>query len=110
MPDASTTETEIFEIIQQAGEARTHLYEALEAARRGDAGAESEAFTLADEGLTAAHRVQAELVRRDLTDSVHISLLLVHAQDQLMTTMKEQSLIRELVALEHEVAELRQAK
>ncbi|NDU78540.1 PTS lactose/cellobiose transporter subunit IIA, partial [Actinomadura sp. DSM 109109] len=43
--------------------------------------------------------MQTELITRDLNGSLPMSLLLVHAQDQLMTTMSEQSLIEHMIGL-----------
>ena len=70
----SEIETAIFTIITSAGEARASLYQ-------------------------KAHDMQTELITRDLNGSLPMSLLLVHAQDQLMTTMSEQSLIEHMIGL-----------
>ena len=43
--------------------------------------------------------MQTDLITRDLNGSLPMSLLLVHAQDQLMTTMSEQSLIEQMILL-----------
>lgn len=53
----------------------------------------------ADTQLKKAHDMQTELITRDLNGSLPMSLLLVHAQDQLMTTMSEQSLIEHMIGL-----------
>ena len=53
----------------------------------------------AEKYLKTAHDVQTELITRDLNGSLPMSLLLVHAQDQIMTTMTEQSLIEQMIRL-----------
>ena len=88
----SEIETAIFTIITSAGEARASLYQALDKARAGEM-AESE------QCMIRADTQQTELITRDLNGSLPMSLLLVHAQDQLMTTMSEQSLIEHMIGL-----------
>ena len=106
---ASSLETEIFEIIGNAGEARGLLYDSLTAHREGRHDEGDRLFRESEVKLRNAHRVQAALVRQDLSTGVQISLLLIHAQDQLMTTMSEQTLIRELIQTTKELGELRRS-
>lgn len=105
----SDMEQEIFRIITGAGEARGLLYDALGACRRGDEDGCSRCWNAANEKLRSAHEVQTDLITRDLNGSLPVSLLLVHAQDQLMTTMTEQSLIEELMTLTRQVRDLHAA-
>ncbi|WP_288782498.1 PTS lactose/cellobiose transporter subunit IIA [uncultured Cutibacterium sp.] len=95
----SEVETAIFTIITSAGEARASLYEALEKARAGQMVESQQCMSQADMQLRTAHDVQTDLITRDLNGSLPMSLLLVHAQDQLMTTMSEQSLIEQMILL-----------
>ena len=101
----SDIETSIFTIITSAGEARTLLYEAVDKARAGKISESKQCMIAADKQLKSAHDVQTELITRDLNGSLPMSLLLVHAQDQLMTTMSEQSLIGQMIGLIQDISE-----
>ncbi len=100
-------EEQIFEIISHSGSARANLYEALGEARNGDLDKSQELMNEADSEMTAAHNVQTKLITADLNGGTKISLLLIHAQDQLMTTMSEQTLIEQLIKMQAEINELK---
>ncbi|WP_179394266.1 PTS lactose/cellobiose transporter subunit IIA [Lacticaseibacillus absianus] len=100
-------ENQIFEIITHAGTARANLYEALEATREGDTDKSAALMKEADSEMTLAHNVQTELITADLQGETKISLLLIHAQDQLMTTMSEQTLIQQMIKMQEELNALR---
>lgn len=75
-----------FGIITHAGTARSLLLEAINEAKEGNyAEAEKELYE-ADECFAKAHHVHAGLVQTEAQgDHVPFSLLLVHAEDQLMS-------------------------
>lgn len=100
-------EHEIFEIISHAGTARANLYDALKATRAGDNEKSAALMKEADSEMTAAHNVQTKLITADLNGGFKISLLLIHAQDQLMTTMSEQTLIQQMIKMQEEINLLR---
>ena len=100
-------EKKIFDIITHSGVARSTFYDALKAAREGDI---NKARSLMDEGdkeLTQAHNVQTELITADMSGKTKISLLLIHAQDQFMTTMSEQTLIDQMITMQEEINDLK---
>lgn len=100
-------ENKIFEIITHSGVARSTFYDALGVARKGDI---EKAHSLMDEGnqeLIKAHNVQTELITADMKGETKISLLLIHAQDQFMTTMSEQTLIDQMITMQEEINELK---
>lgn len=92
-----------FGLIAAAGQARSLAFEALKAAREHD-------FVRADELLeqsrTAgleAHEQQTKLLVKEANgDHTPVDVMLVHAQDHLMTAMLAQELIEELVYLHKE--------
>lgn len=86
-------EAVIFELIVHSGNARGMLFEALDAA-------EAE--------MTIAHNLQTKLIQDDLKGQGQISLLLIHAQDQLMTTMSEQALIERLIKMQQQLNQFNQ--
>lgn len=99
-------EQQIFEIITHSGTARANLYEALKGIRQGN---EAECTQLMEEAaseMTLAHNVQTKLITADLDHKTDISLLLIHAQDQLMTTMSEQTLIEQMIVMQKQINEL----
>jgi PTS system cellobiose-specific IIA component len=100
-------ENQIFEIITHAGTARANLYEALEATRNGDDAQSETLMKAAADEMTLAHNVQTQLITADLDGGTDISLLLIHAQDQLMTTMSEQTLIEQMIKMQQEINQLK---
>lgn len=103
---AQTTEEISFGLIAAAGQARSLAFEALKAAHEHD-------FTKADElleqsrqaGLEAHHQQTALLVKEANGEHTPVDVMLVHAQDHLMTSMLAQELIEELVYLHKEKAD-----
>ena len=54
--------------------------------------------------MTLAHNTQTKLVQDEIRgDEIKISLLLIHAQDQLMTAMAEQTLILQMIDMQKEI-------
>lgn len=102
-------ETTIFEIILHAGNARAEAYAALQAAQAGDFAAARESLKQAETEIGVAHRTQADLIQQEAQgDHVQVSLLLVHAQDHLMTAMSEKNLIENMVEMHKTIAQLKQ--
>ncbi|APB30548.1 PTS lactose/cellobiose transporter subunit IIA [Vagococcus teuberi] len=102
-------EEQIFNIIVHGGNARGFAYEALEACRKGEYEKVDELLKQSKDEMVLAHNTQTELVQKDVRgESVEISLLMIHAQDQLMTTMSEQTLIEQMIIMQKEINELRE--
>lgn len=102
-------ENVIFEIILHAGNARAEAYAALRAAQDGDFSAAEQALKQAETEVGAAHRAQADLIQQEAQgNKVDVSLLLVHAQDHLMTAMAEKNLIENMVGMHKTIRELTQ--
>ncbi|MFT4148034.1 MAG: PTS lactose/cellobiose transporter subunit IIA [Micrococcaceae bacterium] len=97
----------IFEIIVHSGNARANLYEALDEAAK-DAPQEKidELLKTASEEMTEAHKIQTDLIQSDLRGEGKITLLMIHAQDQLMTTMSEQTLIERMIKMQQQINKL----
>jgi PTS system cellobiose-specific IIA component len=54
----------------------------------------------ADEEVGKAHDIQSTLLQKESAgDTVNVSILFVHAQDHLMTSISEKNLIREIIEL-----------
>jgi len=93
-------EQEIFEIISHGGDARGFAYDALKAARENEMDSAYELLNKSQEELNLAHNTQTKLIQAELNgENLKMSLLMVHAQDQLMTTISEKNLIEQMVEM-----------
>lgn len=87
-------------LITYAGNGRAHAFAALEAAKSGQFALAEEEMAKSEQELGKAHRVQTQLLAGEAQGvGMSPSLLLVHAQDQLMTAISERTLLRELINL-----------
>ncbi len=93
-------ETLCLELITHAGNGRAEAFDALTAAKRDDFASATEHLAAAERELSMAHAAQTRFLAGEAQGvGMTPSLLLVHAQDQLMTAMSERTLIRELIEL-----------
>lgn len=97
------TEELIFEIISHTGEARALIFDALKVSRSGDFEKAKELMDKSDEEMKVAHNFQTKLIQEEINGDLKVSLLMVHAQDQLMTAMSEQQLISEMIEMYKEI-------
>lgn len=104
--DQKELENEIFKIITHSGTARADLYEALKETREKNYNKSDELLKSVSNELDLAHNVQTKLIQEDLNNKLEDSLLLIHAQDQFMTTMSEQSLIEQMIIMQKEINKL----
>lgn len=87
-------------IIVNAGQARSLYYEGLKCAKNGDFGKAQECIKQAQSFISEAHKVQTQLIGDDQGEGkVPMTLIMVHAQDHIMTAMLAGELIVELIAL-----------
>ncbi len=87
-------------LIISSGEAKAYVYEALEMAKQGKYDESEELMEKANEVIDQTHNLQTSLLQREASgDKVEISILFVHAQDHLMTTITEKNLINEIIEL-----------
>jgi PTS system cellobiose-specific IIA component len=101
------TEEVIFEIILHAGNARAEAYEGLRAAQNGDFIKAAGHLAAAEAEITAAHRVQTGMLQQEAQGKkLEVSLLVVHAQDHLMTALSEKTLIENMIELHKTVRQL----
>lgn len=85
-------------IILHAGNARSSAFEAIAAAKRGEAGTAEAKMKEADSAFLEAHKMQTELLQEEARGmSSEMSVLLVHAQDHLMTAMTVKELAIEMI-------------
>lgn len=97
-------ETEIFTIISYGGDAKAIAYEALEIAQNGDFDLAKQKIKEANDKLTEAHNTQTKLIQAEINgEDMDMSLLMVHAQDHLMTSISEISLIEQMIKMEQKI-------
>lgn len=93
-------ENEIFEIISHGGNARAFAFEAVKAAEEGNLDKAESLLNKAQEELDLAHKTQTKLIQMEVNgENLQMTLLMVHAQDHLMTAISEKSLIEQMVRL-----------
>jgi len=94
----------ILNIIMHSGKARSYSMEAITAAKMGNFSEARELIVKADEELGYAHTSQTSLIQGEAAnDKIEFSLLLVHAQDHLMTTMTFRDLAVELIEVHEKI-------
>lgn len=92
-----------FGIIAAAGEARSDAFRALDAAKAGDFARAAALMAQAEEHLRLAHVAQTELLAKEAAgEHVPVDIMLVHAQDHLMTATLARELIAEIIELRRE--------
>ena len=93
-------EQEIFEIISHAGDSRGYTFEALTEARKNNFEEAERILIKAKDELRLAHNTQTKLIQAEINgQDIKMSLLMVHAQDQLMTAMSENNLVEEMIEM-----------
>jgi len=94
------TEQVAFSIILHAGDARSSALEALRYAREHNFIEAEQSMALAKTQLIAAHHIQTDLLQAEARgEKQEINLLLIHAQDHLMTAMLAKDLIEEMILM-----------
>jgi PTS system cellobiose-specific IIA component len=96
----------IFQIILHSGTARAESYKALRDARAGNIEEAGISFDKAKEEMDKAHKIHRDLLANPEVISSAPSLLMVHAQDHLMTALAENTLIIEINELLNTVRNL----
>lgn len=99
-------EEQVMGIIINAGQSRSLCYEALRHAKNGEFTEAEGLMKEAQEFANQAHLVQTQLIEADEgTGKTKMTLVMVHAQDHLMTSMLAKELVSELIDLHKRVAE-----
>lgn len=74
-----------FEIISSVGTARSCYIEAVQEAKQGHYAEAQERIKEGDESFAAGHDAHAGLLQREANGETTVSLLILHAEDQLMS-------------------------
>lgn len=112
MTDKSSKEINeqvIFKLISFSGDARSNIYEAFNSVVNGEYEEAEESLKEAHETIIEAHNVQTSLIQNEAKGNhTEVSLLMVHAQDHLMTTLLAKDLIKYMMNMQKEINELKE--
>lgn len=94
-----------FQLIAQAGNAKSSALLAIRAAREGDFGRATELLAAADADILAAHKLQTGLIQQEASgEPVPVNIILVHAQDHLTSATLAKDFATEIVELHARLA------
>ncbi|ADI27175.1 PTS lactose/cellobiose transporter subunit IIA [Geobacillus sp. C56-T3] len=95
-----TYEQTVFQLILHGGNGRSYAMEAIMAAKKGEFAEARRLLEQAGAELQAAHRLQTALLQQEASGGQPVvTLLMVHAQDHLMTAITVKDLAAEFVEL-----------
>lgn len=93
-------EKNALEIIGASGDSRGEAFKALRFARNGDIDKARESLKISKEKARKGHEVQTKLIMNESKgEKTELSLLMIHAQDHLMTSLMAYDLIEEIVEM-----------
>ncbi|WP_416325391.1 PTS lactose/cellobiose transporter subunit IIA [[Eubacterium] hominis] len=89
-----------FRIITAVGTARSLFIEAIQEAKNGDFIKAKELIEEGDKCFVEGHKAHAQLIQREASgDTINVSLLLLHAEDQLMSADGFKTIAEEMIEL-----------
>mgnify|MGYP001736150597 FL=1 len=95
----------IMGLILNAGDAKQHVYQSLSYAKEGDFTSSEGEIAKADAALLEAHNLQTQFLAQEAGGTkTDITALFVHSQDNLMTSITEINLIKEMIDLRKELS------
>lgn len=98
-------EEQVMGIIINSGQARSLCYEALRCAKQGHFEQANALIKESNEYASKAHAVQTQLIEADEGEGkTKMTLIMVHAQDHLMTSMLAKELVNELIDVHKRVS------
>ncbi len=93
-----------FQIILHSGTSRTLVHEAFQAMRSSDFETAEQKLEEANTELTEAHKAQTSLLQQYASGvEIKIEIIMVHAQDHLMTTMTLREVAVEMLHLHRRI-------
>jgi cellobiose PTS system EIIA component len=93
-----------FQLILHSGNARSLAMEAIQIAKSKQFAESLEKLSEADSEFSHAHRFQTQLIQAEAAGKeFDLPIILIHAQDHLMTAMTLKDLAREIVELRQEM-------
>ncbi len=100
-----------FMIILHAGNARSAAMEAISLAKEFDFAAARDKIEEADQEFALAHGEQTKLLQNEASgEKNEVSVILVHAQDHLMTAMTVKDLANEMIDMYEKIKQMGEEK
>lgn len=94
-----------FQIISAVGSARSSYIEAIQKAKSGDFEGAKKLITEGEEMFVQGHHAHAQLIQQEAAgEKSEYSLLLMHAEDQLMSAESFRVVSEEIIALYEKIA------
>lgn len=98
----------IFELISISGTARNYLFEAFDNCKKENYEEAKKDLEMAKNELLKAHNIQTSLIQEEAQGNfMEVKLLMVHAQDHLMTTILTKDLIDKMIDMQKEINSLK---
>ncbi|EXJ23766.1 PTS system, cellobiose-specific IIA component [Alkalibacterium sp. AK22] len=96
-----------FKIILESGDARTLVHAGFKSMRESDFEDAKEKLEQANDSLTEAHKSQTSLLHNYANgEDVNMDVIMIHAQDHLMTTMTIREVALEMLYLYQKLDEV----
>ncbi|WP_134684831.1 PTS lactose/cellobiose transporter subunit IIA [Brevibacillus migulae] len=100
MSQVLTEEQLSFQLILHSGNARSKIMQALEAFKQGQMGDYEVLFAGAEEDLRQAHEFHFQMIQNEAQGNENkLSLLLIHAEDHLMSTLTMKDIVKGLLEI-----------
>lgn len=95
-----TNEQIAFQLILHSGNARSKVIQSLREYRAGNKEAASKLLKEAEADLSLAHDIHFQMVQKEAGgQNTEFTLLLIHAEDHLMSTLSMKELVKEMLEL-----------
>ncbi|KGH65293.1 PTS cellobiose transporter subunit IIA [Oenococcus oeni] len=108
MADEIENQTVIMSLIINGGNAKGSAFQAIHAAKDGHFTTADQKLKEADSYLSEAHNAQTDMLTKEANgDHAKMSLLMVHAQDHVMTAITFRDLAGEIVDLYKQINQSR---
>lgn len=94
----------IFKIISSVGTARSMYIEAIQLAKAGDFEGAEKLINEGEKAFVEGHHAHVELIQKEATgEKTEISLILIHAEDQLMSAEGFKIIAEELIDVHRKI-------
>ena len=96
----------IMGLIMNAGDAKSSAMEAIQLAKQGKFEEAHQKIEAADKALVNAHHAQTDMLTKEAQgENIDITLLTVHSQDHLMTSIAFVDLAKEMIDLYERISD-----
>lgn len=101
----------IFQLISFSGAARSYIFEALKYCTEEKYDDMQQCMENAKEELLKAHNIQTGLIQKEAEGKhTEIRLLMVHAQDHLMTSLLAKDLVEQMIDMQKQINKMKKER